>query len=190
MTSQTSTLKPHNAVITVFGSSRPMQGDTEYQCAYEVGKLLAQSGFTVCNGGYGGTMEASARGAKEGGGTTIGVVTKVFSVQANPYIDTTIVTETLIDRLMKLIELGDAFVVLKGGTGTLLELAAVWELMNKGLLKQKPIVAFEKFWTPIVSTMKNQLLEERRVEASHYVTLVSSSKECVEAIAGKLLKTR
>jgi uncharacterized protein (TIGR00725 family) len=49
-------------IITVYGSSRPKFGEEEYQTAYELGKLLANSGFTVCNGGYGGTMEASAQG--------------------------------------------------------------------------------------------------------------------------------
>ena len=53
-----------NNVITIFGSSRPVKGDEEYQLAYEVGKQLSLAGFTVCNGGFGGIMEASARGAK------------------------------------------------------------------------------------------------------------------------------
>jgi hypothetical protein len=151
-----------------------------------VGKLLAKNGCTVCNGGYGGTMEASARGAKENGGTTIGVVTTVFGTKANPFIDTTIVMKTLTDRLMKLVELGNGYIVLQGGTGTLLELAAVWEFMNKGILKQKPIVAFERFWSPIVTTMKNQLREEERVEASNFVTLVSTPEECVAKLLDKL----
>jgi hypothetical protein len=186
MQSQFSSPNPQTSIVTVFGSSRPTRSDKEYQTAYEVGKLLARAGFIVCNGGYGGTMEASARGAKENGGSTIGVVTKIFGAQANPYIDTTIVMDTLTSRLMKLVELGNGYVVLKGGTGTLLELAAVWEFMNKGILIPKPIVAFERFWSPIVSTMKNQLLEENRVEATNYVTLVSTPKECVDKLLDKL----
>ena len=63
-------------IVTVFGSSRPGEGDEEYLLAYEVGKNLALNGFTVCNGGYAGIMEASARGAKEAGGKTIGVTFK------------------------------------------------------------------------------------------------------------------
>ncbi len=112
--------------ITIFGSSRLKFGEEEFQTAYELGKQLAQSGFTICNGGYGGTMEASARGASEAGGKTIGVVCERFGTTANPFLEETIVTSTHSERLHKLIELGDAYVVLKGSTGTLLELALVW----------------------------------------------------------------
>jgi uncharacterized protein (TIGR00730 family) len=128
-------------IVTVFGSSRPSEGDEEYRLAYEVGKNLARNGFTVCNGGYTGIMEASARGAKEAGGKTIGVTFKNnFKKSLNRWIDEEMFQTTLIERMMKLVELGNAYVVLKGGTGTLLELAAVWEFINKGLLKEKPIV--------------------------------------------------
>jgi len=82
-------------------------------------------------------MEASARGAKEAGGKTIGVTFNIKGRAANSWIDEQIHVPALIDRMMKLVELGDAYVVLKGGTGTLLELAAVWEFINKGLLAEK-----------------------------------------------------
>ena len=101
--------------VTVFGSSRPAPGDPEYQTAYDVGRELAASGFALCNGGYGGTMEASARGAKEAGGTTIGVLTEALGrKQANNWIDVTVPTKTLIERMMELVARGDAYVVLKG----------------------------------------------------------------------------
>ncbi|MHC4104192.1 MAG: LOG family protein, partial [Planctomycetota bacterium] len=55
------------------------------------------------------------------------------------------------ERLDKLIELGQAYVVLPGGTGTLLELAKVWELKNKGFLPpDKPIILVGRFWKPLV----------------------------------------
>ena len=52
-------------VVTVFGGSHVQEGGPEYASARDLGKLLAQAGYTVCNGGYGGVMEASARGAKD-----------------------------------------------------------------------------------------------------------------------------
>ena len=74
--------------IAVFGGSRPQPGSAEYAEAYVVGKLLARAGFVVMNGGYAGTMEASARGAKENGGRAIGVLSNEFARLApNAYLD-------------------------------------------------------------------------------------------------------
>ena len=172
--------------ITIFGSSKPTHVDPEYGLAYETGKLFAQHGYTVCNGGYGGVMEASARGAKEAMGKTIGVITEQFSTTANIYIDQTICMKTLIERLMKLIELGDAYVVLKGSTGTLLELAAVWEFCNKGLMKVRPIVLIGEFWLPTVDTLRNSLVHEGSESAARYVDIAHSPKECVRIINERL----
>lgn len=169
-------------VVTVFGSSKPREGDAEYETAQEVGRRLAEAGFTVCNGGYGGIMEASARGAKEAGGVTIGVVARIFSTVSNPFIDRKIVENSLVDRLMKLIELGDAYVVLKGGTGTLVELALVWELMNKRLAAEKPIVVVGSFWSPVIKTLNEDLAYEGSGFATKHVTVVSTPKKCVEVL--------
>ncbi len=169
-------------VVSIFGSSRPQPGDAEYQLAFETGKLLADAGFTVCNGGYRGIMEATAGGAKAAGGTTIGVVSSFFSVTANKFIDRTIVTEALTDRLLKLIELGDAYAILKGSTGTLLELAAVWEFINKGVMKTKPIILIGNFWTPVVLTLRGELLHEGKGEIASVVRVVPSAEECVKIL--------
>ena len=125
-------------IISVFGSSRPTEATPQYTIAYEVGAALARAGYIVCNGGYGGTMEASAKGAKEAGGEVIGVTCSAFKRgKVNAFISREFVTNSLNERLDKLIELGLAYVVLPGGTGTLLELALVWELKNKGFLHKK-----------------------------------------------------
>jgi len=138
--------------ITIFGTGRAKQGDANFQLAYETGKLLAQAGFTIANGGYGGTMLAAAKGAAEAGGTIIGVTCSAFkNNKANEYITREIVTGSLDDRLDMLIKLGQGYVVLPGGTGTLLELAKVWELKNKGFLEaDKPIILVGEFWRPLV----------------------------------------
>jgi uncharacterized protein (TIGR00730 family) len=138
--------------ITIFGTGRAKPGDLAYRLAYETGKLLAQAGFTIVNGGYGGTMLAAAKGASEGGGETIGVTCSAFKRStANPYITREIVTESLDERLDTLIRLGQAYIVLAGGTGTLLELAKVWELKNKGFLEaHKPIILVGGYWKPLV----------------------------------------
>jgi len=66
-------------IIAVFGGSRTPPESAEYAQAYTVGKLLAQRGWVVMNGGYQGTMEASARGARENGGRTIGMLSREFA---------------------------------------------------------------------------------------------------------------
>ncbi len=138
--------------ITIFGTAKARPGDAAYKLAYETGKELAHAGFTIANGGYGGTMLAAAKGASEAGGKTIGVTCSAFEQsRANEFISREIVVDSLDERLDTLINLGQAYVVLPGSTGTLLELAKVWELKNKGFLTAgKPIILVGGFWKPLV----------------------------------------
>lgn len=147
-------------VVTVFGSSRPTEGGAEYAAAFELGKELGLRGYDLCNGGYGGTMEASARGARESHAAAIGVTCDYFSRKPNRWIDKEVRVPTFADRLLKLVELGDAYAILPGGTGTLLELASVWEFTNKGLLRKKPVVVVGKFWQRVAETMAEELRSE------------------------------
>ena len=58
------------SIVTVFGSSRPREADADYGEARALGRVLAENGFAVCSGGYGGVMAGVSRGAKEAGGKT------------------------------------------------------------------------------------------------------------------------
>ena len=74
--------------VTVFGSSRPSEGESDYEDARSVGRALADAGFSVCSGGYGGVMAAVSRGAKERGAQTFGVTADFFTAsKANEWID-------------------------------------------------------------------------------------------------------
>jgi uncharacterized protein (TIGR00730 family) len=176
----------HEKIITVFGSARVAETDEEYQRAYEVGKELARAGFVICNGGFGGAMEASSRGAKDGGGKTIGVTFDVKSRMPNPWLDKRIHLPKLIDRMQRLIDMGDAYVVLKGGTGTLLELAAVWEFINKGISKEKPIVILGDFWSGVVEALRTESLWEGIGDCTKFIHRVESPKECAEYLKERL----
>jgi uncharacterized protein (TIGR00725 family) len=169
--------------VTVFGSSRCTE--EEYAVAYDLGKKLATAGFSLCNGGFGGTMEATARGAKEAGGSTVGVTIALFGQSANRWIDRTVHTGTLTERLSKLIELGDAYVTLRGATGTLLELAAVWEMTNKGIIPKKPLLTLGTFWTPLIDLISR---EPSAGQAGQVVREVLSADECVRTLQ-RLLHT-
>src|SRR6202158_2588902 len=147
-------------IITVFGSSRPHQGDPDYEEARVLGRLLVESGFAVCSGGYGGVMAGVSQGAKEGGGKTYGVTAEFFSAKANPWIDVEVRVGTWQERLFELIRLADGFVACKGGTGTLVELAVVWEMLNKSVTTVKPLAVLGNFWSPIIECV-------REVELGH-----------------------
>jgi len=167
--------------ITVFGSSQPREGDEEYYTAYKTGCLLAKKGFNVCTGGFLGTMEAVSKGANEHGAEVIGVTVDFWSREPNRFITKELKCNDLLGRVNKLIELGDAFIVLQGGTGTLLELAAVWELVNKGLMDHKPILCHSSMWQGIVSIMNIQMKNEGR--DTELVKTFESVEEIVDNIA-------
>jgi uncharacterized protein (TIGR00730 family) len=170
-------------IVTIFGTSKAKPADSVFTLALEMGRLLARAGFTVANGGYGGTMLAAAKGASEAGGQVIGITCSAFkSSKANEYVTREIVTDSLDERLDKLIELGHAYIVLPGGTGTLLELAKVWELKNKGFLKvDKPIILLGGFWGPLV-----ELVASDDPDSSRYVKLADEPEQAVEMIIKNL----
>jgi hypothetical protein len=177
-------------IITVFGSARQEKDSPEYMIAYNLGRELASAGFILCNGGFGGMMEASARGAKEAGGKTIGVTFDRNGRKPNQWIDEVVHIPQLIDRMLKLVELGDAYVVLKGGTGTLLELAAVWEYVNKGIMREKPIVLIGDFWQRVVTTLQEELLWEGIGDCTKIIHRVSSPRECADFLQSAMNNER
>lgn len=144
-------------IVTVFGSALAAPGEAAYQAAYDLGRAVAAAGWTLCNGGYGGTMEAAARGAVEAGGHTIGVTCPALAGRggANPYIRQELPAADLLTRLRTLVQLGRAFVALPGGTGTLLELALVWELRSKRLLPHPaPLILLGDHWRGLVALVR------------------------------------
>jgi len=141
-------------IITVFGSSRPGEGDGDYAEARVLGKALAARGFAVCSGGYGGVMEAASRGAKDAGGKTYGVTAEFFARKANAWVDVEVRKKTWAERLFALIEMADGYVVCRGGTGTLVELAVVWEMLNKSVMRDKPVAVLGDFWQPILERVR------------------------------------
>ena len=165
--------------ITIFGTGRAKAGDTAYALAYSTGKLLSQAGFTIANGGYGGTMLAAAKGAAEAGGQIIGVTCSAFKgSKANKYISREIITDSLDERLDTLLKIGHAYVVLPGGTGTLLELAKVWELKNKGFPDtDKPIILVGGFWLPLLD-----LIASDDPDSSRHIKQADKPGQVVESI--------
>lgn len=146
-------------IVSVFGGSRAAEDSDDYRDAYQLGRLLATHGYTLCNGGYHGTMAAAARGAKDAQGWSIGITVGLLEhIDPNEWLDERIPTPSLMARLEQLVTLGEAYVVLRGGIGTLLEFALVWNLRQLQPLPLKPIVALGADWHAVLDTLPRHLV--------------------------------
>ena len=125
-----------------------------------MGRALAAEGFAVCTGGYGGVMEGVSRGARETGGRVLAVTSSFFKSRANRWVDEEMPMPTWQERLFELVRLGNGYVACKGGTSTLVELAVVWEMLNKKAMEHRPFVVLGDFWQPILERV-------REVERGH-----------------------
>jgi hypothetical protein len=140
-------------VVAVFGANRVSRGEPLYELAEETGRHIAGAGWTVLNGGYGGTMEATARGARERGGRVFGVPVAIYSSQVNPFVSESVVTQDLWERIRLMLDRSDAFIALEGSTGTLAEIGMAWEFVAKKLLLPKPLIFIGDFWAPLYRTV-------------------------------------
>lgn len=148
-------------VVTVFGSARFTEGHRYYELARKVGAALAEEGFTVMTGAGPGVMEGANRGAKEAGGSSIGVnIHLPHEQKPNPYVDESIEFEHFFVRKVMLVKYSCAFVVLPGGFGTMDEIFETLTLMQTGKIEHFPIVAVgAEFWTPIIEALRTQLCD-------------------------------
>jgi uncharacterized protein (TIGR00725 family) len=139
-------------IIAVFGSSRSIEGEAEYAAAYEQGKLLAEAGFDVCSGGYSGAMEAVSRGAREAGGRTIGVTVQVINRSGNQWLDEEVRTDSIFQRIEHMLTVSDGCIALRGGSGTLAEIAMTLNLLLLGALEPRPLVLVGPDWQAVMNT--------------------------------------
>lgn len=149
--------------ITVFGGSSPVPGETAYDQAYELGKLIGQAGFSVLTGGYIGTMEAVSKGATETGGHVIGVTCDQIeawrAVSPNMWIQEELRFATLEERMYALIENCDAALVLPGGIGTVAEFAVMWNQMQVQAIPIRPLIFVGQVWQEMIDHFYEQLGE-------------------------------
>jgi len=150
-----------SARITIFGGSQPKPGEPVYQDALRLGKLLAQAGYILLNGGYIGTMEALSRGAAEAGGHVIGVTCDQIEawrpIKANPWVTEEWHYSSLQERMLALIKNCDAYLALPGGVGTLAEVTLTWNLLITRVLPPRPLLLIGSGWQ---STIRKFLSEQ------------------------------
>jgi uncharacterized protein (TIGR00725 family) len=121
-------------VIAVIGGRRVKKG--LLLMAEDVGRLIAERGAVLLCGGLGGIMEASAKGAKDAGGLTLGVLPQDDKGHANPFIDIPVATGLGIGRNVIIARTADALVAIGGQYGTLSEIAFSLQL-------KKPVIGIE-----------------------------------------------
>jgi uncharacterized protein (TIGR00730 family) len=167
--------------VTVFGTRASREGEPDYDEARQLGRLLAEAGFAVTTGGYGGAMEAANRGAREAGGRSRGITMSIFDpLPANVYLDEEEKVLNLFLRLERLIRDADAFVVLRGGIGTLTELSLTWGLLQTGAIARRPLVLVGDAWAQVLEAFRNHCIIQ---PADYdYVTMARTPEETVQII--------
>lgn len=173
--------------VTFFGFATCKRGTLHYKDTFKTAKLLAQNGYIIVNGGTSCTMEAGSRGAKSGGGQTIGVTfypegrtNFEGKGKVNRWVDQEVKTKTYVERTLNLINLGDAYVAFNGGTGTISEFAMAWALAQIYYYDFKPIILYGKFWHNVIDVFRHNMLV--RPTALKTFTIVTTPEETLKAL--------
>ena len=151
--------------VTVFGSARIGPDDPAYAAAEETSRLLAQAGFAIITGAGPGIMEAANKGARLGGGRSIGCNIELpFEQGANPYVDTLINFRYFFVRKTMFVKYSSAFIIFPGGFGTLDELFESLTLIQTGKIFQFPVVLFgRRYWAGLIRWLQSRVLQEQKI---------------------------
>jgi hypothetical protein len=142
--------------VTVFGSARFDESHPYYTLGREVGRAIADLGFTVMTGGGPGVMEAANRGAREAGGRSVGCNIELpREQQPNRYLDRSVSSHYFFVRKVLLFKYSYAFVALPGGLGTLDELTEALTLIQTGKIADFPVVLMGRdYWAPFAELLR------------------------------------
>lgn len=175
--------------VSIFGSARTKPENKYYQLAEEVAYLLTKQKFGVITGGGPGIMEAGNKGAKRGGGKSVGLnIVLPFEQEANPYIDSDKIInfDYFFIRKVMFIKYAQGFIVLPGGFGTLDEMFEALTLIQTEKSGKFPVILIGKsFWTGLIDWIKEVLLgEENNIspEDLDLIQIVDTAEEAVKMI--------
>jgi uncharacterized protein (TIGR00730 family) len=151
--------------VTIFGSARISPDDPYYTAAQDVARILAESGFAIITGAGPGIMEAANKGARQGGGRSIGCNIELpFEQESNPYVDTLVQFRYFFVRKTMFIKYSVAFIIFPGGFGTLDELFEAVTLIQTGKIYQFPVILFgRRYWAGLLRWLQARVLEERKI---------------------------
>jgi hypothetical protein len=150
--------------IAFFGDAAVLPESSYYQAAYHAAKKLAKVGYVIVNGGGPGIMDAATRGAESVEGQTESVT--FYPEHATGFegrylaniTDKELKTKNYIERMFKLMEQSDIFLIFQGGTGTISELGTAWVLAKLYYGHHKPFILVGSFWRPVIGAMHDNLL--------------------------------
>jgi hypothetical protein len=170
--------------ITVFGSARIGEDDPVYADAREVGRLLAQAGFSVVTGGGPGVMEAANRGARDGGGLSVGFNIELPHEQhENPYLDLNLTFDHFYARKTMFVMAAEGFVIFPGGFGTLDELFESLTLIQTGKVLHFPVVLFGRdYWQGLLRWIRERPLADGMISEDD-LELLEVTDDPAQAVA-------
>ncbi|MGD2207403.1 MAG: LOG family protein [Anaerolineae bacterium] len=174
--------------VAVFGSGGASPDHPVVAEAERLGRLLAEAGFTLLCGGYGGIMEAASRGAHRAGGEAIGVTLDLFAprLEPNPWLTKERRVKDFFPRLQHLTA-ADGFVVLRGGIGTLTEMTLAWTLLQTGQISPRPFIFVGDGWRRLFDVFRAETFMTERDFA--LATVVDSVDEALDILKDALAPT-
>ena len=176
--------------VSCLGFADAGPDDPLFKEAYEVGVTLAKAGYIVANGGGPGVMRATTEGAKSAGGHVIGVtfypkdVANFEGRDKNNLFDEEIKADNYLARTLKLLEVGQAYVIFKGGTGTISEFGMAWGLARLYFGHHKPLILYGKFWENIMAVFLANM--RMRPEEFQVYRVVETPEEVVKTLASEV----
>src|SRR4029079_12807615 len=170
--------------VTIFGSARVAEGSATYEAARETARLFAETGRAVVTGGGPGAMEAANRGAKEGGGLSVGFNILLPHEQGlNPYCDISRTFKHFYARKVMFVKSAEGFVIFPGGFGTMDELFESLTLIQTGKIGSFPVVLFDTdYWGEMLDWIRAQMLVDGLVSPGD-LDLLRLTDEPEEAVA-------
>jgi uncharacterized protein (TIGR00730 family) len=172
--------------VTIFGSARTPVGTKPYEDARGVARRFAEAGWAVVTGGGPGVMEAANRGAKEGGGLSVGFNIELPHEQhENPYLDIEYTFEHFYARKTMFVKAAEGYVVFPGGFGTMDELFESLTLIQTGKVLHFPVVLFDvDYWTELLVWVKSEALADGMIspEDVELLHLTDDPDEAVQLV--------
>ncbi|HIC78738.1 MAG TPA: TIGR00730 family Rossman fold protein [Sulfurovum sp.] len=181
------------AAVTVFGSARIKDGTPTYQKSVEVGKKLADNGYSVITGGSFGIMEATNKGAKESiHAESIGLnIDLPFETESNAYLDRDLKFDYFFVRKVMLVRYSIAYVAMPGGFGTLDELFEVLTLIQTQKSSPSAVILVGKeYWRKLFEFMETSMMEYGTINQKDLdlITIVDDLDEMIEVVDHSLKK--
>ncbi len=175
--------------VSVYGSARTKPEDKFYKLAEDIAYKLTQYGYGVITGGGPGIMEAGNKGARRGGGVSVGLNIELpFEQHDNPYIDKdkSLDFDYFFVRKVMFVKYAQGFVAMPGGFGTLDELfEAITLIQTKKIGKFPIILVGSEFWSGLLDWIKSTLLAKYNNVSEKDLdlfTIVDTSDEVIKTI--------